>query len=265
MKRRMRNGFTLVELLVVIAILAVLFTLVAGSVLQAKGAAKRVVCMNNLKQWGQATHLYLADNRDLLPREAAHDGINTWEMTASEFSRDVWYNALAVAGGTTAAREYAQTPSSQQDFYEPRSLFRCPGAKLSPVSATYPNFSLAMNSKLMFDFEVVAPGAADPLATKLLLSEIKIPARTALMLDAGVPGEPKICEFQTTYTGQPKVYADQFPGRHNRGGNILFAAGQVVTLPGKRVVEMNPESVHRGRGIFPPGEIIWTSDPELVP
>ena len=58
-----RTGFTLVELLVVIAITGILAALLFSGVSRAKGTARRIQCVNNVRQLGLALQGFVIDNR----------------------------------------------------------------------------------------------------------------------------------------------------------------------------------------------------------
>jgi len=67
-----RPGFTLIELLVTISIIAILASLLFPALAGAREKTRRTACVNNIRQFALAAHLYSNDNNDFLPRPDSH-------------------------------------------------------------------------------------------------------------------------------------------------------------------------------------------------
>ena len=96
----MRRGFTLIELLVVIAIIAVLIALLLPAVQQAREAARRTQCRNNMHQIGLALHNYHDTHNTFpigsmfwSPASAAHQGTSWLTMILPFVDEAALYNA----------------------------------------------------------------------------------------------------------------------------------------------------------------------------
>ncbi|QDT83752.1 DUF1559 domain-containing protein [Gimesia chilikensis] len=87
-----RRGFTLIELLVVIAIIAILIALLLPAVQQAREAARRSQCKNNLKQFGLALHNHL-DTHGAFP-----PGFVCFDESGNRFQTGGWQNGQNESG-----------------------------------------------------------------------------------------------------------------------------------------------------------------------
>jgi len=240
-------GFTLIELLVVMAIIAVLAALLLPALSRAREKARRISCVSNLHQWGIAAEMY-AEADDSLPLEKPpgpspwSSSLNDWPVVSSPTNTAVWYNALAGAAGVPTMLYYGASPDRYDEFYG-RNLFTCPSSRPDLVSRLLqPRFSIAMNSKLSQNADF--PKYSCP----------REPGKTALLVDAGVPGEARL-PGQSQYSGRPHIYSNRFSARHDGRGNILFFDKHVETVPVSEVV--TPD----GQAFFPQRRMFWTCDP----
>ncbi len=127
-----RRGFTLIELLVVIAIIATLVAILLPAVQQAREAARRSTCNNNLKQLGIAIHNYHDTYNvfppgyvDIKPNPGIQDneGYWSWSVFIMPFmEQGAAYDALN-PGPKTATQAMSSNQSIMQAAFP---SFRCP-------------------------------------------------------------------------------------------------------------------------------------------
>lgn len=124
---RRRCGFTIVEMLVCIAIISILIALLLPAVQMAREAARRIKCMNNLKQMGIALH-HFAD---------VHDGMFPYGEHEKGHTQGTLYTEML---------PHLEQQNNDPDKPQPITTFLCPSRRSTEVGprddyavGTHPN------------------------------------------------------------------------------------------------------------------------------
>jgi prepilin-type N-terminal cleavage/methylation domain-containing protein len=145
-----RRAFTLIELLVVIAIIAILAAILFPVFAQAKDAAKKTVCLSNMKQIGTATQLYVNDYDDRL------------------FYRANWAYSRSGVIPQTAANRWWNLMMPYQKSYD---IFRCPSDELPSNSPNTTGGTYARSFIAMVVAESLTLGQVDDTSETLIITE----------------------------------------------------------------------------------------------
>ena len=165
-----QRGFTLIELLVVIAIIAVLIALLLPAVQQAREAARRSQCKNNMKQLGLALHNYHEQAGTLPP---GYISTNLWgwnTMLLPGIDQGPLYNNLSVQFVTPLnAVVLATYPNVVTGVASNLAALRCPSDTGSPTvtitGGTITVFGRTNYPGVYANVAIPATGATIPTAT----------------------------------------------------------------------------------------------------
>jgi competence protein ComGC len=185
----------MVELLVVIAIIAILAALLLPAMNQGQGRAKRVQCLNNLKETGTAFHVFAHDHNGRFPMEVP---------TREGGSQELVQNAYHITGVFYFSFRHFQPLSN--DLVNPKML-SCP-TDIARQPAL--NFGLFKNDNLSYFIGVTA-GYDKP--NSILSGDRNITNDLA--------GNPSILRGSSAY---PVRWTEEL---HRKKGNILLADAHV--------------------------------------
>lgn len=158
-------AFTLIELLAVVAVIALVAGILLPALSRAKGAVNSLVCLNNLKEWGLATHLYASDNDDYMPPEGP-------PTPGLKLPKSAWYVTLPSLVGVPS---YAEMPWRTNPHVKlGTSLFVCPANRRRATNNNL--FHYCLNE------HIDGTGSEDRLVR---LASIPAPSRLVQLFDNG--------------------------------------------------------------------------------
>jgi prepilin-type N-terminal cleavage/methylation domain-containing protein/prepilin-type processing-associated H-X9-DG protein len=225
-----RQGFTLIELLVVIAIIAILASLLLPALAKAKESAKRITCVNDLRQLGMSVVMYADEHEGYYPKRGG-----AWEA-------DIPAAKTALAKQAGGNSNY--WPLQLQPYYVETKVLYCPSDIPNPPNfgSSSPFAALSAKRSYLFNgfndyFSGLPPGGS--AGARVPESAVKESSETVLFGEKdsgdGTPANPGSGHWWMDYwAGDDYKELDQT--RHGRTAtssgvsNYAFADGSARSL-----------------------------------
>ncbi|HBL45028.1 DUF1559 domain-containing protein [Gimesia sp.] len=229
-----KRGFTLIELLVVIAIIAILIALLLPAVQQAREAARRSQCKNNLKQIGLALHNYHDNFKTFPPGDVrdTYSALDDWST-----SQITWIGRILPFLDQAPLYNminFERAPGNGGDNVEVRETIltavRCPSDSSRPPHSSYAQTSYLAcrgteassgndrtDSMFSVNSRVAIRDVEDGTSNTMMVSET---FATAPFCDdqptttSGIGACPASCVTKTPYSGSAQQGYSWFYGTH---------------------------------------------------
>ena len=253
------QGFTLIELLVVIAIIAILVALLLPAVQQAREAARRSSCKNNLKQLGLALHNYHDTHSCLPPGWVGPEdsGGTRWgwgTLLLPYIEQGPLYDTLRP--GTPMTMPNVTT---RPELGQPLAAYSCPTDIAPPTHPVYGNYgrsSYPASRQLLFHNTSTAfKDITDGLSNTILVGE-----RARVFQEQGLRALGAIWAGRITSTGSVEGRANRPINTSWDGTAAQFATS--VSVSGDNCSRLSWNSLHKGGAqfVFSDGSVRFLSE-----
>lgn len=235
-----RRGFTLIELLVVIAIIAILIALLLPAVQQAREAARRSTCKNNMKQIGLALHNY-HDASTTFPLANSWNGKPNWRIALLPYlDQAPLYNQLGTSGGSFWA--HAGFAGNTVLYSVTLPVYICPSSRFgarNPTDLTLSDDSSGTQVSMVVDYVGISGATPDPAGRTTTCSPDGVMCSGGNMCNSGmlVPFQSLKVRDCTDGTSNTIIVAEQ-SGEVNgaeRSANSLGPWGGMANVSGPTV------------------------------